>query len=291
MSPREISLGGLRVMGLRDGFFSLDGGAMFGVVPKTLWARRFPADDRNRITLGLNSFLVRGGEKTVLVETGIGGRLPGRLAELYALDRGEGLAAALAGAGVLPEEIDVVINTHLHFDHCGGNTRRDEAGGVVPVFPRAEHVVQRAEWEDALRPNDRDRGSYLPDNYLPLERAGRIRLAAGEERVAPGVTVVPAPGHTRGHQAVKVEGGGRTLFILGDMVPTSAHVRTSYVMSYDLFPLETMRQKKKFFEEGAAGSWIYGFIHDPDHFFGRVRRGEKEGAYEFEPLVTGPTAG
>ncbi|MBN2198600.1 MAG: MBL fold metallo-hydrolase [Candidatus Aminicenantes bacterium] len=289
MTASDITLGGLHVLGLRDGFFSLDGGAMFGVVPKTLWTRAFRADDRNRITLGLNSFLIRGEGRTVLVETGIGDRLTDRLSALYGLFREEGLVAALGRAGVRPEDVDVVVNTHLHFDHCGGNTRRSEDGSLVPVFPRAEYVVQKEEWEDALHPNDRDKGSYLPDNFVPLERAGLLRLVEGEARVSPGVTVVPAPGHTRGHQAVKVEGGGRTLFILGDMVPTAAHVRTSYVMSYDLFPVETMRQKKKFYEEGLAGGWVYGFIHDPEHFFGRVAK--KNEKYEFQPFVIEPKSG
>ncbi|MBM3297576.1 MAG: MBL fold metallo-hydrolase [Candidatus Aminicenantes bacterium] len=289
MNSRELSLGGLRVSGLRDGFFSLDGGAMFGVVPKALWSRSFPADERNRITLGLNSFLVRGGGMTVLIETGIGDRMPARLKELYGLVREEGLVGALTGEGVRPEEVDLVVNTHLHFDHCGGNTRRDEEGRVVPVYSRAEYVVQRGEWEDALEPNDRDKSSYLPDNYLPLERDGRLRLVEGETRIAPGITVLPAPGHTRGHQAVKVEGGGRALFIMGDMVPTAAHVRTSYVMSYDLFPLETMRQKKRFYEQGLAEGWIFGFMHDPEHFFGRVEK--REGKYAFRPQVIEPTAG
>jgi len=289
MSRGEITLGGLRVQGLRDGFFSLDGGAMFGVVPKSLWTLKFRADDRNRITLGLNSFLVRGEGRTILIETGIGDRLTDRLSELYGLSREEGLVAALARAGVRPEDVDVVVNTHLHFDHCGGNTRLNDEGRIVPVYPRAEHIVQKREWEDALHPNERDKGSYLADNFVPLERAGLLRLVDGETQVAPGVTVVPAPGHTLGHQAVKIESGGRTLFVMGDMVPTAAHVRTSYVMSYDLFPLETMRHKKKFYEEGSAGGWVYGFIHDPEHFFGRVEK--KEGKYEFQPLVTEPKTG
>ncbi len=290
MSVREVRLGDVRILGFRDGFFSLDGGAMFGVVPKVLWSKRYPADGENRITLALNSFLIQAGGRNILVETGVGERLTDKLRALYAVSREESLPQALVREGIRPEEIDIVVNTHLHFDHCGGNMGTAADGTLEPVYPRAAYLIARGEWEDALHPNERDKGSYLQENFLPLERLGRLRLVEGEEEAAPGVRIVPTPGHTRHHQSVKIENEAGTVFLLGDLVPTSAHVRTSYVMSYDLFPLETMRQKKKFFDEGIAGGWIFGFIHDPRHYFGFVDK--KDFHYEFRPCeVTGPRGG
>jgi glyoxylase-like metal-dependent hydrolase (beta-lactamase superfamily II) len=181
--------------------------------------------------------------------------------------------------GVGPQDIDLVVNTHLHFDHCGGNTRKSEKGGREPVFPKARYVIQKGEWGVALHPGDRDGESYIRDNFLPLESAGALWLAEGDTLLCPGVSVVRTPGHTLHHQAVKVESEGAVLFILGDLVPTSAHVRTSYVMSYDLYPQQTMEAKKETFEAGLAGGWVFGFVHDPEHFFGRVAKAENKYAY------------
>jgi glyoxylase-like metal-dependent hydrolase (beta-lactamase superfamily II) len=282
MKTEALQVGHFQITGLRDGLFSLDGGAMFGVVPKTLWARRFPADGQNRITLGLNSFLIKTPDTLILVETGIGAGLGDRLSELYAVVHDPGLLPTLAWLGFGPQDIDIVVNTHLHFDHCAGNIRRSERGEAEPTFPRAKYVIQKGEWQAALSPNDRDRSSYLKDNFLPLESAGARWLVEGDTLLCPGVSVVLAPGHTLHHQCVKVESGGEVLFILGDLVPTAAHIRTPYVMSYDLYPLQTMATKKKFYEEGLAGGWVFAFVHDPEYFFGRVARAE--GKYNFQPL-------
>jgi len=288
MRTEALQVGHLRVIGLRDGLFSLDGGAMFGVVPKILWACKFPADDQNRITLALNSFLIRTTEALVLVETGIGVELDDRLSQLYSVVHDPGLLPSLARLGFGPQDIDIVINTHLHFDHCQGNTRKSERGGREPVFTRAKYVIQKGEWEAALNPGERDKGSYVRDNFLPLESAGALWPVEGDTQVCPGVSVILTPGHTLHHQCVRVESQGAVLFILGDLVPTAAHVRTSYVMSYDLYPLQTMATKKKVYEEGLAGGWVFGFVHDPEHYFGRVARAE--GKYGFRP-ITGTTAG
>ena len=282
MRTETLQVGRLRVTGLRDGLFSLDGGAMFGVVPKTLWARKFPADDQNRITLALNSFLIQTPEAAVLVETGIGEVLDDRMSQLYSAVHDPGLLPSLARLGVGPQDIDLVVNTHLHFDHCAGNTRKSEAGEREPVFDRAKYVIQKGEWEVALNPGDRDKSSYLRENFLPLERAGALWLIEGDTSLCPGVSAVLTPGHTLHHQGIRVESEGVVLFILGDLVPTAAHVRTSYVMSYDLYPTQTMATKKKVYEQGLAEGWVFGFVHDPEHYFGRVAKVENK--YDYLPL-------
>jgi glyoxylase-like metal-dependent hydrolase (beta-lactamase superfamily II) len=275
-------LGEFDVYGLRDGYFYLDGGAMFGVVPKTLWEKKCPADAQNRIRLALNSILIKTGEALVLVETGIGTKLGPRLTATYCVEMEPGLAGSLANIGFRPEDIDFVINTHLHFDHCGGNTVWNEKGEVVPTFPRARYIIQKAEWEWALHPHPREKTSYLADNFLPLAGAGQLGLIEGDSVVTPGVEVVLSPGHTGGHQSVKVQSQGKTVFYLGDLVPTSAHISLPYIMSYDLNPLQTLDTKRKLFDRAIAEDWILAFVHDPVHYFGRVAK--KETKYEFRPL-------
>ena len=282
MTTERIRLGDLDVIGLREGYFLLDGGAMFGVVPKNLWEKVSPADSKNRIRLGLNSLLVKTPRALVLLETGIGTKSDQKFAGIYGLDLRPGLVPALESAGFRAEDVDFVINTHLHFDHCGGNTRRDEAGRVVPTFPRARYIIQRGEWEAALHPNERDRASYFAENFVPLRDAGLVDLVDGDREITPGVDVVVSPGHTRRHQSVMVRSGGRTLYFLGDLVPTAAHVRLAYIMSYDLFPLETLETRKRLYEQAIAGDWVLAFVHDPVYFFGQVRK--MDSRYEFVPI-------
>ncbi len=282
MTTERIRLGDFDIFGLREGFFRLDGGAMFGVVPKNLWEKVSPADSENRIRLGLNSLLVKTPEALVLVETGIGTKSDQKFAGIYGLDLRPGLVPALEAAGFRAGDVDFVINSHLHFDHCGGNTRRAEAGRLAPTFPRARYVIQKGEWEAATHPNERDRASYLADNFVPLREAGLLDLVDGDREVTPGIEVVVSPGHTRRHQSVVVRSAGQTLYFLGDLVPTAAHVRLAYIMSYDLYPLETLDTRKRLYEQAAAGGWLLGFVHDPIHFFGRIRK--TDARYEFAPV-------
>lgn len=282
MTPDTLKLGDFEILGLRDGFFYLDGGAMFGVVPRVLWEKKYAPDMKNRIKLSLNSLLVKTPEALVLVETGIGSKSDQRFRDIYGIERRPGLLTSLSRRGFRAEDVDVVINTHLHFDHCGGNTFRTEKGETVPTFPRARYIVQKGEWESALQPNEREKSSYLPENFLPLEKYGLLDLVNGDQLVVPGVEVVLAPGHTSWHQCVKVQSRGQTLFYLGDLVPTSAHIGLPYIMSYDLYPLETMETRKKFYEPAIAENWILAFVHDPVHYFGRIRK--KNGKYEFVSL-------
>ncbi len=282
MTPDCLLLGECIVSGLRDGFFFLDGGAMFGVVPKTLWEKKCPADSQNRIRLGLNSLLVKTPETIVVVETGIGPKLDHKLSGIYCIERNPGLLGALAALGIKPEDIGFVINTHLHFDHCGGNTIVNEDGRVVPAFPRARYIIQRGEWEWANHPHEREKGSYLADNFRPLAEYGLLDLVDGDATVTPGIDVMLAPGHTARHQCVRVRSGGKTLVYLGDLVPTSMHIRLAYGMSYDLQPLENLESKKKLYEQAIAEDWILAFVHDPVHYFGKVKKTKFK--FEFQPL-------
>jgi len=284
MTTEKLRLGDFEVYGLRDGYFFLDGGAMFGVVPRTLWEKKCVPDLKNRIKLALNSVLVRTPKAVVLVETGIGPKFDRKFSDIYGVDRKPGLLPSLKRLGFRPEAVDFVINTHLHFDHCGGNTYRNKKGEVVPTFPRARYIIQKGEWEAALHPNEREKSSYLAENFLPLETFGVLDLVDGDREIAPGVEVVLAPGHTSRHQGVKVHSRGQTLFYLGDLVPTSAHVGLPYIMSYDLYPLNTLETRKRLYEEAIAENWILAFVHDPVHYFGRIRR--KNGKYEFAALET-----
>lgn len=282
MTFDRLALGSFRINGLRDGFFRLDGGAMFGVVPKTLWERIYPADDKNRIRLGLNSLLVQSGDFNLIIDTGIGSHFDSKLSGLYTVDNEPGLIAALEKVGLKPEDIDIVINTHLHFDHCGGNTIVSEGRDILPTFSRARYIIQKGEWESALRPNARDRASYLEQYFVPLKEGGQLQLVEGDTEISEGLEVVLASGHTAHHQCVKIESEGQTLFFLGDMVPTSGHVGLPYIMSYDLFPLETMKNKERFYQQAIEEDWTVAFNHDPEYFFGKIT--QKNRKYDFQPL-------
>lgn len=282
MTVDKISLDPITIHGLRDGFFSLDGGAMFGVVPKVLWEKKYPADPQNRIKLGLNSLLIRKDDVSILVDTGMGGHLKSKLYDYYSVDRDPGLITALQEMGISSNDIDIVINTHLHFDHCGGNTLEDKNGKMVPAFPNAKYIIQKGEWEYANDPCERDRPSYARSTFLPIEEFGLLELVDGSVEIAEGVEVIRTPGHTAYHQCVKVQAGGKVLFFLGDLVPTSAHVGLSYIMSYDLMPLETLESKKKILNQAVDEDWIVAFNHDPVHFFGKIKKVQNK--FTFQPL-------
>jgi glyoxylase-like metal-dependent hydrolase (beta-lactamase superfamily II) len=189
----------------------------------------------------------------------------------------------LKNLGVNPEEIDFVINTHLHFDHCGGNTRKNEKDQVLPVFPKAEYIIQKGEWEYGLNPVYRDKVSYFSQTYTPLKDCGLLHLVEGEESVTEGISVILTPGHTTHHQSVIVESAGKKLAFLGDAVPTSAHIGLAYIASYDLFPMTTLENKTRIFEQAAEEDWIISFVHDPQYFFGKVQKHQDK--FKFVPLA------
>lgn len=283
MTIDRVSLGQFEIYGLRDGFFFLDGGAMFGVVPKTLWEKKFPADEKNRIKLALNSILIKTAKELILVETGIGDDLDPKFHDYYSVERKPGLVLSLEKLGYQVEDIDLVVNTHLHFDHCGGNTSKNEKGEDAPTFPKARYIIQKGEWEYALHPSERDKASYLEQNFLPLEKHGLLQLVDGNKEISEGVEVIVVPGHTSRHQCLRISTGGKVCFFLGDLVPTSAHVGLSYIMSYDLFPQQTLENKRVYFEQAIEEDWILAFNHDPEHFFGKVKKVNNK--YTFEALL------
>jgi glyoxylase-like metal-dependent hydrolase (beta-lactamase superfamily II) len=276
-----MRLGELEFHILGDGSLRLDGGAMFGVVPKPLWERKMPADARNRISMGMNILLIRTAGKTILVETGAGNKWDAKLADIYGIGQGARLPEQLKERGVRPEDVNIVINTHLHFDHCGWNTHRVN-GRAAPFFPNAEYVVQRGELDHAKKPTERDQASYLEENFLPIEQAGMWRLLAGDTEIAPGVEVVRVPGHTMHMQCVRLTGGGKTAFFLADLAPTAAHIAYPWIMGYDLYPLTTLENKRKWIPEAARNSWLALFAHDPKTRAGYVH--ERSGRCEIEPF-------
>jgi glyoxylase-like metal-dependent hydrolase (beta-lactamase superfamily II) len=237
-----MKLGAFEIEILSDGFMALDGGQMFGVVPKVLWERKMPADARNRVRLGLNCVLVRAGAERVLIETGIGDKFDAKLSDIYGIEKTTTLLAELEQRGLAPEDITAVINTHLHFDHCGWNTRRKD-GTVVPTFPRARYFIQQGEWEHAHHPTERDRASYVPDFFQPA--APQTEMLNGDTEILPGIYVELMPGHTRHMQCVWIESEGESACLVGDLIPTCAHLPYPWIMAFDLYPLETLANRHR----------------------------------------------
>ena len=255
-------LGDFELHIVSDGTFRLDGGAMFGIVPKPIWEKVAKPDERNRITLGLNCLLIRTGSKNVLVDTGMGDKHDARFKELYAEAHETTVPAELAKLGLRPDDIDVIVLTHLHFDHAGGCTvkRGDE---LVPAFPRATVIIQEGMWAEALEPNPRTKGSHFQEDFVPLREAGLVKFVKGEEEIVPGVRVRRTGGHVKNHQVVLAESRGQTAIYWADLLPTAAHVKPAWVMGYDLYPAEVATIKQAMVAESSAGHWVNVFEHDP----------------------------
>jgi methylmalonyl-CoA epimerase len=263
-------LGELELITLSDGFFSLDGGAMFGVVPRILWEKRLPPDDRNRIPMGLRPLIVRG-ERTLLIDAGCGDKMDAKSADIYELDRSYHLDHALAEVGLSADDVDLVLASHLHFDHVGGFTTRSDNGRIVPRFRNARYIAHRDEWHDATHPHERNRASYLPENFLPLAEAGVLDLVGDDTEVMPGVKLRHSGGHTQHHQVVMIESRGETAVFTADMYPTSVHVPDPWLMGYDLYPMDTLAFKRSFAREAIEREYLIFFEHDPSLAAGRIR--------------------
>ena len=280
-----LTLGDVRITSLNGGNFRLDGGAMHGVVPKTLWSKLVTCDALNRCEYTTRCLLVEVAGRRILVETGNGDKFPPKLKDIYGIDHDRSIGDALREIGLEPVAIDTVVMTHMHFDHSGGTTRRNAAGVLEPVFRRARHVVQAREWQDATHPHERNRASYLAENVLPLADAGLLQIVEGETEIAPGVRVIPTPGHTVGHQSVLVGAGdGPKALFLGDVVPTAVHTRLPWVMGYDLEPARTVETKRALFTRALAENWLLLWGHDRDHMGGRLGL-DKDGNFEVRELV------
>ena len=286
----RLTLGDFELSVFSDGTYPLDGGAFFGVVPKVMWSKKVAADQSNYCTAGLNSLLIRTGKQTVLVETGMGNKLSDRMVKFYG--QPAQLLDHLSAGGVAPEDIDIVINSHLHFDHCGWNTVRDKHGKIVPTFPRAKYYAPAGEWRYARRPSERDAISYIAENYDPLVESGQMTLLEGGEEILPGITVETFPGHTASMQAILVNGHPeepafaergpgrspsarrqdpmrvsgvprRTACYISDLIPTTAHIDLTWGMSFDLYPLDTIASKKRYYARAIPQKWVTVFTHDP----------------------------
>jgi len=244
---------------------------MFGVVPKTIWSAKVASDERNRIAMALRPLLVRGSTRTLLIDAGVGDKESEKFADIYGLERSKHLEHALAEVGLSVDDIDVVLATHLHFDHAGGFTRRNGSGRLVPRFPRAQYVVRRGDWEDATHSNERNRASYRPDNFLPLAASGVLTLVDDDQTIVPGVRVQRTPGHTAHHQSVWIESRGRHALFPGDLVPTAAHVPDPWIMGFDLLPMETLATKKAVFASVQERDALVFFEHDPTIVAARLR--------------------
>ena len=282
LGTASLPWGDLTLTTLHDGPFRLDGGAMFGVVPKPLWETLAPADDRNRIQMAMRPLLVESSWGRMLVDCGVGEKMPAKARDIYALDRSVHLDHALAERGLEAASIDFALATHLHFDHFGGATMRSPQG-LVPRFPKARYLIRDAEWEDATHPHERNRASYLQDDFVPLRPAGVVDFYSGDVTVKPGVRVVRTGGHTGQHQIVYLESGGKTAVFAADLVPTIAHLQDPWVMGYDLFPMESLAFKRRFMREAIDGEYLVFFEHDPVVAAGFIR--ERDGKRWVEPVL------
>jgi glyoxylase-like metal-dependent hydrolase (beta-lactamase superfamily II) len=277
-----MRLGAFDLTIVSDGTYFLDGGNFFGIVPKVLWQKRAQPDELNRLVVGLNSVLVRGAGKTVLIETGIGNKLNEKMVRNFAPQAK--LLENLRVAECEPEQVDIVINSHLHFDHCGWNTVRNAAGKIVPTFPNAIYYAPRGEWEAGEQQRERDAVSYISDNYDPLISAGQMKLLEGTETILPGVSVETYPGHTRSMCAIHIESEGKRACYISDLIPTTNHLDLTWGMAFDLFPLETIENKKKFYARAIPEKWAVIFTHDPNIPIANVER-TPEGRLTYKPLL------
>jgi len=314
----RLTLGDFELSIFSDGTYPLDGGAFFGVIPKVMWSRKVTPDEKNYVQAGLNSLLIRTehprtGSKTVLVETGMGNKLSERMIKFYG--QPAKLLTSLAAEGIAPDDIDIVINTHLHFDHCGWNTVRDKNGKIVPTFPRAKYYAPEGEWQYAQNPSERDAISYISENYNPLVESGQMTLLKGGEEIVPGISVKTFSGHTAHMQAVIIKGchpeepafgdeepvpslprepgrAARSPRVLGegnnrafgahphtacyisDLIPTSAHIDIAWGMGFDLYPLQTIENKKQYYTKAIPGKWLTIFTHGADVPWAYVEKDE-----------------
>ncbi len=282
---RTMEVGGIRIHALEAGVQWLDGGAMFGVVPRPLWEKRISPDDRHRIPLALRCLLVEAPNALVLVDSGIGNKEGEKFRDIYGVDNHGNptrLEDALGSQGIAPADIDLVVSTHLHFDHAGGCTQLTEEGELEVAFPNARHIIQKGEMAFAQSPNERVRASYMGKNFLPLSEAGLVDLVEGPTVLVEGISLLPTPGHTPHHQSIVVEGVGEKAVFLADLCPTSAHLPLPWIMGYDLEPLVTLETKRTLWEKVTEEDWILIFQHDVAVPWGRL--GEEGGKVELRPV-------
>ena len=278
-----MKLGKFECRSVETGTFRLDGGAMFGVVPKVLWSKTNPADGNNRISMAMRALYVEGGGHKLLVDSGAGTKLNEKMLRNYVIES-PGLGASLEENNISPSSVTDAVVTHLHFDHAGGYTYYDGNSDLRLVMPEAVHHVQRKQWEAALDPNEKDRASFFEENFIPIDESGRLHLVEGEEELYPGIILIPTEGHTPGHQVVLVDGGEGSLLYCGDLIPLASHINLPYIMSYDHYPLETLEEKKRLLGRAADEDWVLFFEHDPAIAACRIRR-MNDGRFEISEEI------
>ena len=262
-------LGDIEITPLLDGYFRLDGGSMFGVVPRVLWEKKLPPDGRNRVRIAVRCLLVRDGKRTILIDSGQGNKQSEKFRDRFAVEQPLTLLDRLHHRGIRPEDVTDVINCHLHFDHAGWNTVR-EGGRIVPTFPNARYWSQRGEWERSQHyRTEKDQGSFLEEDFLPLEQP-RWELPTGERSLTPGIEILPAPGHSLYTQGVLIRAGDQKVAFLGDLLPTTHHVPYSWISAFDLHPVESLATKRRILPRAVREKWICVFDHDPDIPAGRI---------------------
>lgn len=265
MTISPAIFGDLELYPIETGRFMLDGGAMFGVVPKTLWSRQIPADEKNRIPMAMRCMLIKSNKtgKLYLVDNGSGDKFNEKMTSIYGLDyETSNLDQSLKACGVTKEDITDIIFTHLHFDHCGGTTSYDSNDNLIHNFPNATYHVNKRHWANALNPNAREKASFLPENINPIKECDRLNLVDDDHVFEENLSVINAEGHTIGQQLPKIEGDGRTLVFAADLIPTFAHVPIPWVMGYDMYPVKTLKEKKLFLHRAASENWLVYLEHD-----------------------------
>lgn len=271
-----MKIGDYTLTALETCRFYLDGGAMFGVVPKVLWERSNPSDAKNRIEMAARTLLIDDGKRRILVDTGVGEGWDKKFSDIYGIDHSKHtLLKSLSAAGVSPSDITDVILTHLHFDHVGGATFRDENGEVKPTFPNAVYYIQKRQYDWAINPSAKDMASYKNERYVPLHEQGRLRPLNGESELLPGIFIRLTDGHTIAHQTVLVTDGSKSLYHPGDTIPTASHIPLPYIMGYDNYPLITLEEKKSILRRASENNWMLFFEHDPKQACTRVEKTEK----------------
>jgi len=282
LDVHTTAFGDFQLTTLHDGPFRLDGGAMFGVVPRPLWEKKAPPDDRHRVQLAMRPLLVEASWGRMLIDCGVGEKMSAKDRDIYALDRARTLDDALAAVKLSSESVEFVLASHLHWDHFGGATER-VGGALKPRFPKAQYVIRAAEWEEGTHPHERNRASYLQDDFVPLKDAGVVSFFDGDQEIRPGVRVVRSGGHTGQHQVVFLESGGHTAVFVADMIPSAAHLENAWVMGYDLFPMDTLAFKRRFIREAIDREYLIFFEHDPLIAAGYIR--EKDGRRFVEQVL------
>lgn len=281
----KYRVGEVEILVLRDGLYRTDGGAAFGIIPRPLWSGIAPPDRRGRVPMAVNCFLIRTRRMTVLVDTGIGNKLPEKSRDIYAITEDGRLSAELTAADTHPDDIHAVVFTHLHWDHAGGATTRDDTGLRI-TFPQAVHYVQERDWEEAVCPNERTRGGFAPEDFLPLREEGRLRLLEGDSFINKNVSLVVTGGHTTAHQIVRIASGGEVAYICGDLIPATPFLHPAFATAYDLFPLTTLEAKMTTLRRAEKRQALLFLSHELQTPVGRVVSDEK-GRFSFLPVEPG----